>query len=94
MIESMDTSQPPDGISPEDWAKTPMSVQQLVYGLRLTLQSLEKRVADLEEQLGKNSSNSSKPPSSDPPGQTKAPRQPSGRKAGGQPGHVGQSRKR
>jgi transposase len=93
MIESMDTSQPPDGISPEDWAKTPMSVQQFVYGLRLTVQSLEKRVADLEEKLGKNSSNSSKPPSSDPPGQTKPPRQPSGRKAGGQPGHVGQSRK-
>ena len=89
----MDTSQPPSGISPEDWVKTPTSVQQFVYGLLLTIQSLEKRVADLEEQLGRNSSNSSKPPSSDPPGRVTPPRQPSGRKAGGQPGHVGQSRK-
>lgn len=68
MIASMDTSQPPGGISPEEWAITPTSVQGLVYGLLVTVQLLEKRAADLEEQLGRNSSNFSKPPSSDPPG--------------------------
>jgi transposase len=47
-----------------------------------------KRMAELEEKLRKNSSNSSKPPSSDAPNQqTYPPKQPSGRKRGGQPGH-------
>jgi transposase len=47
-----------------------------------------KRIAELEEQLRKNSSNSSKPPSSDPLNKKiYPPKQPSGRKRGGQPGH-------
>lgn len=46
------------------------------------------RIADLEARLGQNSTNSSKPPSSDPPGtMRKLPKAPSGRKPGGQPGH-------
>jgi transposase len=36
--------------------------------------------------------NSSKPPSSDPPSVVRPQRPPSGRKAGGQPGHVGHGR--
>src|SRR3954468_5625108 len=50
--------------------------------------ALHARVQELEARLGQNSSNSSRPPSSDPlqaPARPKAP--PSGRKRGGQPGH-------
>lgn len=58
------------------------------------LAALELEVAALGERLGQNSRNSSQPPSADPPSrkpQTK--RAPSGKKAGGQPGHLGVSRK-
>jgi len=52
------------------------------------VQSLEKRIADLEERLRKNSTNSSKPPSSDPPSVKRRPPVPaSGKKRGGQRGH-------
>src|SRR5512143_802861 len=52
------------------------------------VQSLERRIADLEERLGKNSTNSSKPPSSDPPSIKRRPPAPrSGKERGGQPGH-------
>jgi transposase len=51
---------------------------------------LQQRIRELEARLGQDSSNSSRPPSSDPP---QAPRQrqvlPSRRKRGGQPGHRG-----
>lgn len=52
---------------------------------------LKNRVADLERQLGQNSTNSHKPPSSDPPG-TRPTKESTGRKAGGQPGHKGHKR--
>jgi transposase len=47
------------------------------------------RVRDLEARLGPNASNSSIPPSVNPP-QAPAPvqKQPTGRKPGGQPGHI------
>jgi len=47
------------------------------------------RVQALEAQLAQNSSNSSRPPSTDPPGAAPAakPRAKSGRRRGGQPGH-------
>jgi transposase len=49
---------------------------------------LEARVADLEAKLNQNSTNSSRPPSSDPPAVKRAPPKPkSGKKPGGQPGH-------
>ena len=45
------------------------------------------RIAELEARLGTNSSNSSKPPSSDPPGAPRQAKPATGRKRGGQPGH-------
>lgn len=53
---------------------------------------LEARISELEKRLGKNSSNSSKPPSSDGLKRTKSLRpKNTGRKPGGQPGHPGQT---
>jgi len=54
--------------------------------------ALLERLARVEERLNQTSRNSSKPPSADPPSTVRTGRQPSGRKAGGQPGHVGQGR--
>jgi transposase len=49
---------------------------------------LEGRIADLEARLNLNATNSSRPPSSDPPSVKRAPHgKPSGKKRGGQPGH-------
>jgi transposase len=91
----MDTSTPPPGITPEDWAATPVAVQQFLLAT-LTVVALQQqqiaqlsaRVADLEARLTQHSQNSSKPPSSDPPS---APPRPTrvgrGRKPGGQAGH-------
>ena len=47
---------------------------------------LRARVSELEAQLGQNSTNSHKPPSSDPPG-TRPPKNKTGRQRGAQPGH-------
>ncbi len=55
---------------------------------------LEARIRELEARLGQNSTNSSKPPSSDPPGVVRREKKPTGRKRGGQPGHRGHHRKR
>jgi transposase len=56
--------------------------------LRQRVAQLEARVQELEAQLGRNSGNSSCPPSSDPPG-APPPALPkrTGRQRGGQPGH-------
>ncbi len=95
---------PPPDISPLDWATTPPAVRALVHDLRIQLQAeqfllhqqlatLQARVAELEARLSQHSSNSSRPPSSDPPSAPPRPPQPaSGRKRGAQPGHPGQHR--
>ncbi len=56
---------------------------------------LEQRVAELEELIRRNSSNSNRPPSSDSPRERaeRPSRPPSGRKPGGQPGHEAHLRK-
>jgi transposase len=55
---------------------------------------LTRRVAELEARLGLNSTHTSKPPSSDPPGVRRTPRTPTGRRPGGQPGHEPHKRER
>src|SRR5580658_3259576 len=74
----------------------PAEVEELVAALRRQIAALEAKVADLQRQLGQDSSNSSKPPSSD--GLRKKSRNPgslrsaSGKASGGQTGHKGAPR--
>lgn len=69
------------------------SLRELVARQQEQIAELVKRVATLEERLQKNSSNSSKPPSQDPPS-VKRPKKPAtGRSRGGQVGHTGIGRK-
>ena len=71
----------------------PAEVEELVAALRRQIAALEAKVAELQRQLGQDSSNSSKPPSSD--GLRKKSRNPgslrgaSGKASGGQTGHKG-----
>ena len=63
--------------------------------LRQEVAELKQRVEELLARLNKNSSNSSRPPSSDAPWAQRYPaKKPSGRKPGGQPGHEGAFRQR
>lgn len=65
----------------------------MVVTWQVRVEELEHRVRDLEAQLNQNSSNSSRPPSSDPPQAPQRPsKEPTGRKPGGQPGHPGHFR--
>lgn len=65
----------------------------LVVELSARLEKAEARIAELEAQLGKNSRNSSKPPSSDGLAKPapKSLRGRTGRRPGGQAGHQGQT---
>jgi len=64
----------------------------LIVELRAKVATLTRRVAELEAKLGKNSTNSSKPPSSDGPEVQRKRKEPTGRRRGGQPGHKGHTR--
>ena len=72
-------------LPPELWDKTPPEVRDAVLALVLVF---ERRIAALEARLGQDSSNSSRPPSSDGPGVKRGvPRPPNPRRRGGQEGH-------
>lgn len=81
--------------SAEEWQQTPPAVQEFVLSLLARVEVLEAEVGELREQLNRNSSNSSQPPSSDGPGVASKPVRPAqgNRPRGGQPGHKGASRK-
>ncbi len=74
------------------WSTVPEDAQAALLDawnvLRDEIAELKTTVRDLRARLGLNSTNSSKPPSSDPIGlKRKPPTPPSRRKRGGQPGH-------
>jgi len=84
----MESIVPP--LAPAVWEATPPESQALIV-------ALQAEVSELRTRLGQDSSNSSRPPSSDLPqaaAKAKAQRKraPTGRKRGGQPGHPGRFR--
>jgi transposase len=69
------------------------AIAAVVVGLESRIAALENSVAELKAQLGQNSSNSSRPPSTDPPYAKPAPpKAASGKKRGGPPGHPNHER--
>ena len=88
-------------LPPEIWERTPAEAQEYIRALDARVAVLEAMVQRLQaalqqvtERLQQDSRTSSRPPSSDPPQATgtRPPRDPSGRRPGGQPGHAGQAR--
>ncbi|TVT54079.1 hypothetical protein FNH05_10810 [Amycolatopsis rhizosphaerae] len=75
----------------EELAAENAALRGMVSELRDVVESLRAEVADLKRQLGQNSRNSSKPPSSDGLAKPvrKSLRGRTGRKPGGQAGHSG-----
>ena len=82
-----------------DWPNTPKPVQKYIVDLERQVDELtaktgqhSKQVEKLEEQLNRNSQNSHKPPSSDPPyNKPEKEGKKSNRKRGAQKGHKGHS---
>jgi transposase len=63
----------------------------MIESLQRQVKSLQAEVEELRARLKRDSSNSSQPPSSDPPWKA-PPKRGKGRKRGGQPGHSGRTR--
>jgi transposase len=64
------------------------AVRAVIAAMQRQIDDLRAEVAELRDRLGRDSSNSSVPPSADPPHAKPAPpRTPSGRRKGGQQGH-------
>jgi transposase len=75
-------------ITEEDLASTPPRVIALVMALAEEVSTLRKRIEEQDARLNRNSSNSSKPPSSDKPYQKKSTGEKTGR-PGAKHGHKG-----
>src|SRR5262245_19253016 len=89
------TPEPP--IPAELWDQVPPAAQAALRALtqhyEQRLQDLQQQIDELRQRLNQNSTNSSRPPSTDLPSvKRQPPRAPSGRPAGGQPGHPRQAR--
>lgn len=97
----------PEPIAIPKWPETIAECHQLLTAFWLELHQLRAEVAELRaenaalraematlrEQVGQNSQNTSRPPSSDGPKKPKRPPRPPGkRRRGGQPGHTGRTR--
>lgn len=91
-----------ENVAPSDFELTPEfldscepGARAVIIGLAAQVKWLQNRVRDLEAKLGLNSSNSSKPPSSDAPWAkpVRVKKRSSGRRRGGQPGHPPHLRK-
>lgn len=82
------------------WDRLPPEARALILAMRTEVaelqskvQALQEQVQELQNRLNQNSTNSSRPPSTDPPSvKRRPPRWPSGRRSGGQPGHERQQR--
>src|SRR3954451_8507998 len=84
-------------IPAELWDRIPPAAQAAILAViqqyEQRLQALQQQVDELRQLLNQNSTNSSRPPSTDPPYVKRRPPKPSsGRKKGGQPGHARQQR--
>jgi transposase len=82
-----EANQPPQSLTVE-------TLLPVIENLRRENALLKARLAELERRLGLNSSNSSKPPSSDGlkrPSRTGSLREKSGKNSGGQRGHKGET---
>jgi len=71
----------------------PEAVIKLVESMSDEIAELKKRIKALEDRLSKNSTNSSKPPSTDLPKKKRSLREKTGRSPGGQKGHKGHNLK-
>lgn len=75
------------------WDGLPKEAQDLIRAQQEQIQHLQQRLAELEARLGQNSTNSSQPPSTDPPSVKRRPPKKTGRrKPGKQQGQPGQFR--
>ena len=87
-------------ISPGEWAQVPESVLELIHELVRRMDKLEQEMGQLraenellKEQVARNSANSSQPPSKNPLTFKPNRKEPTGKKRGGQIGHIGHERK-
>ena len=98
-MEKEPIASPISDLSAQDWHHSALSVQRFILSLLERLSTVELRLAALEEEnrmlkerLGINSSNSSRPPSSDISTRERKKKKPTGRERGAQPGHPGHRR--
>jgi transposase len=92
---SMDVPLGADGqpLAPAElWVTFPPAAQAVIGALAQRVLALEAEVRDLKARLGQHSTNSSRPPSSDPPAARRPAASPTGRARGGQRGHVAHQR--